>query len=102
MNNVSLNEYILEGLGEIESLIAHEIMVFFKNRPRSERFTFQRVSNRSFKVRLNKEAVEFSYGYTIKKDVWVVQVNKSTFLIEKGRSKNVSQITEEIIKAVLS
>ena len=100
MNNVSLNEYILEGLGEIHSLIAHEIMVFFKNRP--ERYTFQRVSNRSFKVQLNKGLIEVSYSYAVKKDVWVVQVNKRKVFIEKGRSKNVSQITEEIIKAVLS
>lgn len=100
MNNVSLNEYILEGLGEIHSLIAHEIMVFFKNRP--ERYTFQRVSNRCFKVQLNNGLVEVAYSYAIKKDVWVVQVNKTKVFIEKGRSKNVSQITEEIIEAVLS
>jgi hypothetical protein len=100
MNNVSLNEYILEGLGEIHSLISHEIMVFFKNRP--ERDTFQRSSNRSFKVQLNKGLIEVSYSYAIKKDVWVVQVNKRKVFIEKGRRKNVSQVTEEIIEAVLS
>jgi hypothetical protein len=100
MNNVSLNEYILEGLSEMHSLIAHEIMVFFKNRP--ERYTFQRVSNRSFKVNLKKSLVEVRYSYAIKKDVWIVQVNKNKFFIEKGRSKNVSQIAEEIVEAVLS
>ena len=100
MNNVSLNEYILEGLGEIHALIAHEIMVFFKNRP--ERFTFQRVSNRSFKVQLNSGLIEATYSYAIKTDVWVVQINKNKVFIEKGRSKNVTQITEEIIRAVLS
>ena len=100
MNNVSLNEYILEGLGEIHSLIAHEIMVFFKNRP--ERYTFQRVSNRCFKVQLNNGLVEVRYSYAINRDVWIVQVNKRKVFIEKGRSKNVSQITEEIIEAVLS
>jgi hypothetical protein len=100
MNSVNLNEYILEGLGEIHALIAHEIMVFFKNR--SERFTFQRVSNRAFKVQLKKGLVEVSYSYAIKKDVWVVQINKRKIFIEEGRSKNVSQITEEIVEAVLS
>ncbi len=100
MNSVNLNEYILEGLGEIHALIAHEIMVFFKNR--SERFTFQRVSNRAFKVHLKKGLVEVSYSYAIKKDVWVVQINKRKIFIEEGRSKNVSQITEEIVEAVLS
>ena len=100
MNNVSLNEYILEGLGEIHALIAHEIMVFFKNRP--ERFTFQRVSNRSFKVQLNSGLIEVTYSYAIKTDVWVVKINKNKVFIEKGRSKNVSQIKEEIIRAVLS
>jgi len=100
MNNVNLNEYILEGLGEIHALIAHEVMVFFKNRPESS--TFQRVSNRSFKVHLDKGVVNFSYSYAIKQDVWVVQVNKRKAFIEKGRSKNVSQITEEIVEAVLS
>ena len=100
MNSISLNEYILEGLGEIHSLIAHEIMVYFKNRP--EKFTFQRLSNRSFKVNLNKGSVEVRYSYAIKKDVWVVQVNKTKSFIEKGRSKNVSQITEEIVGIVLS
>lgn len=100
MNNVKLNEYILEGLGEFHALIAHEIMVFFKKRP--ERFTFQRISNRSFKVHLNKGPVEVAYNYSIEKDVWVVQVNKTRFFIESGRNKNVSRITKEIIEAVLS
>ena len=100
MNNISLNEYILEGLGEIHSLISHEIMVFFKNRP--EKHTFQRSSNRSFKVHLNEGLIEVTYSYAIKKDVWIVQVNKRKVFIEKGRSKNVSQITKEIVEAVLS
>jgi hypothetical protein len=100
MNKVSLNEYILEGLGEIHSLIAHEIMVFFKNR--SEKNTFQRVSNRSFKISLNRGLVEVAYSYAIKNDVWIVQVNKTKVFIQSGRSKNVSQITEEIIEVVLS
>tara|TARA_B100001029_G_C15007419_1_gene421998 strand:- start:240 stop:545 length:306 start_codon:yes stop_codon:yes gene_type:complete len=101
MNNVSLNEYILEGLGEIHALIAHEIMVHFKNR--DEKYTFQRISNRSFKVYLqSKGQTTVHYNYALKRDVWVVQVNKTKVFIEKGRSKNVSQITEEIIEAVLS
>lgn len=100
MNSINLNEYIIEGLGEIHALIAHEIMVFFKNRP--ERYTFQRVSNRSFKVQLDKGSVEVTYKYAIEQDVWVVQINKRKVFIEKGRSKNVSRITEEIIEAVLS
>ena len=101
MNNVSLNEYILEGLGEIHALIAHEVMVCFK-KGRPERFTFQRLSNRSFKVNLKKGLVEVRYSYAIKKDVWIVQVNKNKVFIENGRSKNVSQIAEEIVEAVLS
>jgi len=101
MNEVSLNEYILEGLGEIHSLIAHEIMVYFKNKP--EKDTFQRVSNRSFKIDLkSKGQITVHYSYAIKKDVWVVQINNAKSFIEKGRSKNVSQITEEIIEVVLS
>lgn len=101
MNNVSLNEYILEGLGEIHALIAHEIMVYFK-KGRPERFTFQRLSNRNFKVNLKKGLVEVTYSYAIKKDVWVVQINKNKVFIEKGRSKNASQIAKEIVEAVLS
>ena len=101
MNDVSLNEYILEGLGEIHALLAHEIMVHFKTRP--ERYTFQRLSNKSFKVYLqSKGHTTVYYSYAITKDVWVVQINKNKVFIEKGRSKNVSQITEEIIEAVLS
>ena len=101
MNNVNLNEYILEGLGEIHALLAHEIMVHFKTRP--ERHTFQRTSNKSFKVFLqSKGHTTVHYSYAIKKDVWVVQINKRKVFIEQGRSKNVSQITEEILEAVLS
>lgn len=100
MNNVSLNEYILEGLGEIHALLAHEIMVFFKKRP--ERFTFQRISNRSFKVNLSSGRVEVAYSYDIKHDVWIVQINKSIIHIQNGRFKTVSQISEEIIESLLS
>lgn len=101
MNSVNLNEYILDGLKEINSLIAHEVMVFFKNTP--EKYIFQRLSNRSFTINLKNGLVEVSYGYSITQDIWIVQINRNkVFIIEQGRSKSVSRITEEIIGAVLS
>ena len=48
MNKVNLNEYILEGIGEMHSLIAHEVQMLFNNQNR--RFDFLRLSNQHFSI----------------------------------------------------
>ena len=112
MNKVNLNEYIKEGLGEICSLIAHELMVYFRNSPS---LSYRRVSNRSFQLNLKKDGlVHVRYDYSVAHDYWVVSVSKvKTFnmgkseklrasYISEGRFKNVSQLSDEIIKVVIS
>lgn len=102
MNTVNLNEYINEGLGEIHALIAHEILVFFKRLPQQS-LSFQRRSNTSFLVVYKKLGMfSVSYQYEIETDRWCVSINGDRQYINKGRSKNVSQISLEIIKFIIS
>ena len=101
MNTVTLNEYLVEGLGQIHALISHEVQVFFKRFP--QRLAFQRRSNTNFLVQDKiKGQIEVSYKYILDQDVWEVKVNNSTHTIENGRSKSVSQITLEMIKHIIS
>lgn len=101
MNKVKLNEYLVEGLGEIHALIAHEVQVFFKQFP--QRLAFQRKSNTKFLVQDKiKGQIEVSYEYLLDQDVWKVNVNNSIHLIENGRSKSVSKISLEMIKYIIS
>ncbi len=112
MNTVNLDEYIKEGLGEVCALIAHEIMVYFRNQ---RNFSYQRVSNRSFRVILESDVLlHVRYDYYVKYDYWVINVSKvKTFnmgrteklkasYINEGRTKNVSQLSEEIINVLIS
>lgn len=101
MNEVNLNEYLLEGLGEIHSLIAHEVQVHFKSYP--QRLAFQRRSNTKFLVQDKYLGqIEVSYAYLVDEDVWRVLVNDSIHFIEDGRSKSVSEISHEIINLIVS
>jgi hypothetical protein len=100
MNNVNLNEYLLEGLGEIHALIAHEIHMFFKGFP--QQLAFQRRSNTSFLIQhKTKGQIVVSYKYHIVKDLWVVKVNEKVHKIENGRSKKVSEISSEMIEIII-
>ena len=100
MNKVNLNEYILEGLGEVHALIAHEVQVFFKRFP--QRLAIQRRSNTNFIVQDKyKGQIEVSYEYSLDQDVWNVLVNGSTHIIEDGRTKIVSEIAQEIVEIIL-
>ena len=101
MNKVTLNEYLLEGLGEIHSLIAHEVHVFFKRFP--QKLAFQRKSNTQFLIQdKTKGQIKVSYEYLVDQDVWKVNVNNSIHLIESGRSKSVTKISLEMIKHIIS
>lgn len=101
MNKVILNEYLLEGVGEMKSLLAHEVHVFFKRFP--QRLSFQRKSNTQFLIQdKTKGQIEVSYEYLVDKDVWEVNVNNTTHIIENGRSKSVTKISYEMIKHILS
>ena len=100
MNNVNLNEYILEGLGEVHALIAHEVQVFFKGFP--QQLSFQRKSNTMFLVQhKSKGQIEVSYKYLLQRDVWCVSVNGKEYFIDSGRSKTVSQISSEVIELII-
>jgi hypothetical protein len=100
MNKVILNEYILEGVGEMYSLIIHEVQSFFKRFP--QRLSFIRRSNTSFTVQDKKLGqIEVSYKYNIQKDVWEVLVNDKEYRIEEGRKKNVSEIALKMVKMVI-
>lgn len=101
MNTVTLNEYINEGLGEIHSLIAHEMYSFFKRFP--QRITFHRKSNTEFIIQDKKRGLkEVSYSYLIEQDAWVLKVNKKSYTIKNGRSETVSKISVEMIKHIIS
>jgi len=101
MNTVTLNEYIIEGLGEIHSLIAHEIQSFFKRFP--QRIAVLRKSNTEFIIQDKKIGVkEISYKYLIEQDSWQLKVNKETYLLKDGRSKTVSKISHEIIFIIIN
>tara|TARA_B100001287_G_C22599146_1_gene489528 strand:+ start:390 stop:707 length:318 start_codon:yes stop_codon:yes gene_type:complete len=101
MNKVTLNEYLIEGLGEVNALIAHEVQVFFKRFP--QRLAVQRKSNTNFLIQDKfKGQIEVSYEYLVNQDVWKVNVNNSIHLIENGRTKSVSEISIEMIKYIIS
>lgn len=101
MNKVTLNEYINEGLGEIHSLIAHEIYSFFKRFP--QRITFHRKSNTEFIIQDKKRGLkEVSYSYSIEKDTWELKVNKKSYTIKNGMNETVSKISLEMIKQIIS
>lgn len=100
MNKVILNEYILEGVGEMNSLIIHEVQSFFKRFP--QRLAFIRRSNTSFTVQDKiLGQIEVSYKYNIQKDLWEVLVNDKNNRIEEGREKNVSEIALKMVKMVI-
>ncbi len=101
MNKVTLDEYINEGLGEIHSLIAHEIYSFFKKFP--QRITFLRKSNLEFIIEDKKRGIiEVSYKYLIEQDTWLLKINKKSYAIKNGRSQTVSKISHEMIKQIIS
>ena len=101
MNKVNLNEYIEEGLGEIHSLIAYEVQVFFKKYPQN--VSFLRKSNTSFDIdfKLKNVSLDVSYEYLIEKDQWRLEINNKTSFISEGRSKNVAKITHEMVKQIM-
>ena len=101
MNEINLNEYISEGLGEIKSLIAHEVYSFFKMQP--QRFDFLRLSNQCFSIidRKKNNKVKINYKYLIDQDVWQVDMNNVIHHINDGRSKSVSEIATEMIDHLL-
>lgn len=100
MNEVNLNEYLLEGLGEIHSLIAHEVQVHFNSY--SQRMAFLRRSNTKFLLQDKYLGqIEISYAYLIDEDVWRVLVNDSIHFIVNGRSKSVSEISHEIVNLIV-